>query len=115
MNETELVLRLVGQRIKEIRKAQSLSQEELGEKAGFHYTYIGSVERGEANITLKNLTRISNTLGVHLSDLLRYNDSIKQYIDQNKESELLEIFDLIISQDVVPLSKIRNIINELLS
>jgi transcriptional regulator with XRE-family HTH domain len=36
-----------------------LSQEELGERAGMHFTYVGSVERGERNISLVNIVRLA--------------------------------------------------------
>ncbi|WP_249923436.1 helix-turn-helix domain-containing protein [Paenibacillus sp. RS8] len=53
----EIILKLVGSKIREIRKSQGLSQEQLGEKAGFHFSYIGGLERGERNVTLSNLPR----------------------------------------------------------
>ncbi|WP_040951528.1 helix-turn-helix domain-containing protein [Gorillibacterium massiliense] len=115
MNNPDIVLRLVGLRIKEIRKAQSLSQEELGEKAGFHFSYIGSVERGEANITLKNLARISSSLNVSVAELLRYQESSDRYINESKELHIAEIIEILMNQDDSELIKIRNIIKEVIN
>ena len=59
-----------GQRIRVLRLAAGISQEELAEKAGLHRTYIGMIERGEKNITLKNLVKIAKALGKKASSLL---------------------------------------------
>lgn len=56
--------------MKNIRLQQFLSQEDLADKAGLHRTYIGSVERGERNITLLNANRIAEALGVKLTTCL---------------------------------------------
>lgn len=60
-----------GMKIKQIRKQQKMSQNELAEKSGLHRTYIGSVERGERNITLINAEKIAQALSVKLFELLK--------------------------------------------
>lgn len=52
------------------RLAQQLSQEALAELTGLHRTYIGSVERGERNISIDNMERIAQALGADIVDLL---------------------------------------------
>lgn len=54
-------------RIREMRTHKNWSQEELAEKAGLHRTYIGAVERGERNITLRTLDRIADALGCEMT------------------------------------------------
>lgn len=61
----------VGQKIRLLRKRKKLSQEKFAEICGLHRTYIGSVERGERNITLVSLEKIAKALNVDVSDLLR--------------------------------------------
>lgn len=61
------ILERYGQRIKELRKQKNLTQEKLAEKARLHYTYIGTVERGEKNISMINIEKISKALGVSLA------------------------------------------------
>lgn len=61
------ILERYGQRIKELRKHKNLTQEKLAEKAKLHYTYIGTVERGEKNISMINIEKISKALGVSLA------------------------------------------------
>lgn len=68
------VLKLVGARIRLLRKERGLSQEALGEKGGFHFSYIGQVERGEKNISLLNLAQIAEALEVNLIQLFSYVD-----------------------------------------
>jgi transcriptional regulator with XRE-family HTH domain len=46
-----------------------LTQEELAERANLHPTYIGSVERGERNISLENIVSIAKALQINPKDL----------------------------------------------
>jgi transcriptional regulator with XRE-family HTH domain len=62
-----------GLNLKKIRIRLSLSQEELAEMCHLHRTYIGSVERGERNISLKNIYKIAVALNVEPSKLLPQN------------------------------------------
>lgn len=52
------------------RLAKDLSQEALADACGLHRTYIGSVERGERNVSIDNMERIAQALGVELHDLV---------------------------------------------
>jgi len=55
--------------MRQIRRAQRLSQEGLAELCGLHYTYIGAVERGECNVTFDNIDRITRGLNMNLGDV----------------------------------------------
>lgn len=61
----------VGENIRTLRQARNLSQEELAGTCGLHRTFIGSVERGERNVSLGSLARIADALNVKVADLLR--------------------------------------------
>ena len=60
-----------GNRLKAIRTERGLTQEKLAELSGLHRTYVGAVERGERNISLKNLQNLAIALNVSLSDLFK--------------------------------------------
>lgn len=61
----------LGRRIRELRQKTGLSQEELGFKSSLHRTYIGSVERGEQNISIDNIYKLAKALDTSLSELFR--------------------------------------------
>lgn len=66
------ILNKFGDKIREYRINNGLSQEKLAEKTGFHRTYIGMVERGERNITLKNIEVFAKAFNVDIKELLTY-------------------------------------------
>ena len=66
---SRLLLRVLGQRIRELRTEQGYSQEGFADKCGVHRTFMGTVERGESNLSFQNIVRVANTLGVPLSTL----------------------------------------------
>jgi transcriptional regulator with XRE-family HTH domain len=62
----------LGKRIRKHREEMGVSQEQFGHLAKVHRTYVGMIERGEKNITIHNLRRFANALGVHVKDLLDF-------------------------------------------
>ncbi len=58
-----------GDKVRELRKAKGLSQEELSYKADLHRTYIGMIERAEKNITLTNIEKIAKALDIDIKNL----------------------------------------------
>ncbi|MDQ0087596.1 transcriptional regulator with XRE-family HTH domain [Paenibacillus anaericanus] len=82
MTEKE-ILKLVGARIKALRKEQGLSQEALGEKGGFHFSYIGQIERGEKNVSLLSLAKVANALEVNVAQIFAYAYEESEQIDVN--------------------------------
>ncbi len=61
-----------GKKIRKLRLDNKMSQEELAYESGLHRTYIGSVERGEKNLTIKNVFKIAKALGIDPSDLFKF-------------------------------------------
>jgi transcriptional regulator with XRE-family HTH domain len=62
---------VLGANIRRARKRLGLSQEDLAERADLHWTYVGSVERGERNISIDNICRLAWALGLHPTRLLK--------------------------------------------
>jgi transcriptional regulator with XRE-family HTH domain len=63
-------LELIGNRIRELRIDADLSQEKLAFACDLDRTYVGSVERGERNISIINLKKIAKALKIKISVLL---------------------------------------------
>ncbi len=61
---------LLGKRIRARREELGLSQEQLADMASMDRTYVGGIERGERNPSLKNLARLASALQLSLSKLL---------------------------------------------
>jgi transcriptional regulator with XRE-family HTH domain len=66
--------RTVGHNLRAYRKARGISQEAFADVFGFHRTYMGGVERGERNLTLKSVERIAATLDMEPLALLTPGD-----------------------------------------
>jgi transcriptional regulator with XRE-family HTH domain len=67
--EGELNLALA-RSVRRLRERKGWSQEQLAHECGVHRTYIGSIERGERNVTLATVQKIANALGVQPLALL---------------------------------------------
>lgn len=64
-------IKVFGTKIRTIRLERDLSQERLAFLSGLHRTYIGAIERGERNISLKNIEKLAKALKISLEDLFR--------------------------------------------
>jgi transcriptional regulator with XRE-family HTH domain len=62
--------RRLGHNLRTLRRAKELSQEAFADALAIHRTYMGGLERGERNVTLKTVERIAAALGVDPADLL---------------------------------------------
>ena len=70
-SHTDLTEKL-GQKIRIERMKRKMSQEKLAELAHLNRNFIGMVERGESNITVKNLESISKAFGIDIKDLFNF-------------------------------------------
>jgi transcriptional regulator with XRE-family HTH domain len=59
-----------GFRVRRERLRRNWSQERLADESGLHRTYVGSLERGERNVSLKNVWTLAEALGVDPADLV---------------------------------------------
>ena len=74
VNDQQLksVIKKFGQRIRDERTKQGISQEELGFRTGLDRTYISGIERGERNPSLKNITKIAMALKRTLPEMFSF-------------------------------------------
>ena len=70
MNDYKDILKKIGMKFRLERTKQRLSQEKFAEIAGVHTNYIGKVERGEQNLTVKKIVALSNVLNVSTENIL---------------------------------------------
>ena len=70
-NAEKLSARLIfAKNIRLARLELGMSQEDMAEACGLHRTYVGSVERGERNISIDNMEAMANAVNKHISNLL---------------------------------------------
>lgn len=83
----------LGYRIRELRKAKALTQEQLAERSEIHYSYIGGVERGDRNISIETLERLAQALEVPAYELFLFNDDVnrERTARQNAIADLLAL------------------------
>jgi len=61
----------LGERIRDHRNEQGLSQEKLAQRCNVHWTFLGQIERGQRNLRLNNLLKIADGLKVDPGELVR--------------------------------------------
>lgn len=62
----------IGAKLAYVRKSKKLSQIKLAELVDMNFNYIGQIERGEANVTIKTMINIANALDVEISELFNF-------------------------------------------
>ncbi|WP_410512872.1 helix-turn-helix domain-containing protein [Paenibacillus sp. BR2-3] len=106
------ILKLVGTRIRALRKERGLSQEALGEKGGFHFSYIGQIERGEKNVSLLNLNKIAESLEVNLIQLFAYVN--EEMVVTSAENDFQDIVGLLREANEEKIRLAKNVLREIL-
>ncbi len=72
MNKNKDVEKRFGAKLAYIRKSKKLSQMKLAEFVNMNFNYIGQIERGEANVTIKTMKILADALDVELKDLFDF-------------------------------------------
>ena len=68
------ILGILSANVKRLREARGLTQEELGDRCGYHRTYVSNIEHANLNVTLANLEALAAGLGCTVEDLLKRPD-----------------------------------------
>ncbi|WP_339192781.1 helix-turn-helix transcriptional regulator [Paenibacillus sp. FSL W8-1287] len=85
----EAFVKIVGDKIRELRTEKGLSQEKLGELAELNSNYIGQIERGEKSISVFTLKKIADGLSMSLEELFRLIDPADRTDALGEITELL--------------------------
>ena len=67
-----IFLNKLGQQIRYYRSQQHISRADLSEKLGMHKTYVGSIERGERNVSIMTVISIAKGLNISVFELLSF-------------------------------------------
>jgi transcriptional regulator with XRE-family HTH domain len=70
MDAEQTYVTALGHAVRALRKTAGFSQESFADAVGLHRTYMGAIERGEQNLTIKNIVRVADTLDIQPSQLL---------------------------------------------
>jgi len=82
--KNNVVAKLVGRKLREIRDKRNYSQRQLAEKLGVSDSYLSKVEKGQP-VSLKLLERIADILNVHISYFFIEDDELNEFSDAQKE------------------------------
>lgn len=69
---------ILGANVRALRNERELTQEQLADLCDLHRTYVGAIERGDRNVSLKNIVIIAQALNVEPSELLLYKKELKE-------------------------------------
>ncbi len=105
------ITKVVGQRIRNYRTHEGLSQEKLAELSGCHPTYIGQVERGEKNATLETIEKIAFALGITLEKLFEKIGGCQ--VDEGGRNIPLDCYEFLSTKSSTEQEQIYRIIIEL--
>ncbi|MFB5269362.1 helix-turn-helix domain-containing protein [Paenibacillus enshidis] len=98
----------VGERIRAIRKARGLTQQQLAELSGLDDAYIGSLERGERNFSIDTLEKIISALNIPLSQLM-YSDNEVNNPEALKREAIDEFIGIVSTMNEKQVNSLRNI------
>lgn len=102
------VSKIIGERIRTIRKEKKISQEELAHLASLSDTFIGQVERAEKNITVESLHKIATALEISLEDLFR----VSEHLSKSANTEvLIQIIDKLYDRTIEEQEDVLKIID----
>ena len=82
--------KLLGKRIRSLRKKNGLSQEQLAERVNMSSKYLGEIERGQVNFSIDIAERISDTLDIELTDLFDYQHELNRKTLIKKINSLIQ-------------------------
>ncbi|MBQ4901239.1 helix-turn-helix transcriptional regulator [Paenibacillus sp. Marseille-P2973] len=90
------LIKLIGERIRTLRKEKEYTQEYLSEKSGIHVTYISDIERGERNISMETLEKVIIALEIRPVEVFRF-EGIEGIEERANKQELIEALNSLLA------------------
>jgi len=110
--DIEILKKQLGLRLKELRQAKGLRQEDL-ERWDFSYRYYGKLERGTVNPTIETLAKLCDIFGVTLSELFLFIGKDKAVLEEN-EKVSVKVAEVLKNGSKSKISKLRVFLDEIL-
>lgn len=108
-------LKLVGMKLRLLRKAKGMSQLELATKAGLQDTYVGGVERGTRNISLETLEKIVIALEVEPAEVFYFGD-IDAQTDLHEKKQVLDVHrSLLMDRSLEEVKMVHRVVKDILT
>jgi len=109
--ELENAKKRLGLRLKEIRTARGMRQEDM-EKHDFSYRYYGRMERGLVNPTIETLLRLCDIFGITLPDLFAFADA--DTVSEDAEAVAMKVAEVFKQGDPKKIAKLKVFLEEIL-
>ena len=81
----------LGRRIRRLRKTRKWTQQNLAERSGLDYKYLGAVERGERNLSIDNVEKIATGLEIEAHDLFLFTEPAELPAEQVTEARIRDL------------------------
>lgn len=95
--------KLLGNRIKELRKSRGYTQETLAQDAGISDKYLSEVERGECKVSVEVLNKVASGLHIDLHDLVNFESQTSR---QDREDQLVDLIKNASDEQLVVLQRV---------
>lgn len=103
----------LGEQIRKLRKRQDLSIEELAFRAEIHHNYLGDIERGRRNPSIRSLEKIAQGLKVGIKELFNFETVIRKPLENEKYKLSQQFFSLIKDKDITNQKLLFNVLKAL--
>ena len=100
-----------GKKVKQLRKLANFTQEQLAAKVKMDYKYLGAIERGEKNLTIENIKKISIGFNIEPYQLFLFSNKIAKDEEGVAEDKIKDILENITKEKKNAFLKIMQIIN----
>lgn len=101
-------LKLIGAKIRQIRREKGITQEQLAEKANTTNSYIAGIERGTRNVTIGSLEKIADALEVSVFDFFEY----RQFAQTQDQEYIYKINEMLLTKGASEQRKAYAILRE---